>query len=155
VRVSAKIDYALRACAELAANAGQGPIKGERLAAAQDVPVRFLENILLDLRHAGIVASQRGSVGGYWLARPPEEVSLADVFRALEGPIADVRGQPPESVEYRGAAEHLQTVWIAVRASLRSVLETTTLADLVKGELPEEAKRLAAEPHAWESKWER
>ena len=155
MRVSAKIDYALRACAELAAKAGQGPIKGERLATAQDVPVRFLENILLDLRHAGIVASQRGAVGGYWLARPPEEVSLADVFRALEGPIADVRGQPPEAVEYRGAAEHLQSVWIAVRASLRSVLETTTLADLVAGDLPEEAKRLAADPQAWESKWER
>jgi Rrf2 family protein len=155
VRVSAKIDYALRACAELAAAAGEGPIKGERLAAAQDVPVRFLENILLDLRHAGIVASQRGSVGGYWLARPPEEVSLADVFRALEGPIADVHGDPPESVSYAGAAQHLQTVWIAVRASLRTVLETTTLADIVSGNLPEEAKRLAAEPHAWESRWER
>jgi Rrf2 family protein len=155
VRVSAKIDYALRACAELAAAAGEGPIKGERLAAAQDVPVRFLENILLDLRHAGIVSSQRGAVGGYWLARPPEEVSLADVFRALEGPIADVHGDPPEDVSYPGPAKHLQEVWIAVRASLRSVLETTTLADLVSGDLPDEAKRLAAEPRAWESKWER
>jgi Rrf2 family protein len=155
MRVSAKIDYALRACAELAAAAGEGPVKGERLAAAQGIPVRFLENILLDLRHAGIVSSQRGSVGGYWLARPPEEISLADVFRALEGSIADVHGDPPESVSYGGAAEHLQTVWIAVRASLRTVLETTTLADLVSGNLPEEAKRLAAEPHAWESKWER
>src|ERR687883_1482226 len=120
MRVSAKVDYALRACAELAA-AGAGPVKGERIAQAQEIPVKFLENILLDLKHAGLVASQRGAEGGYWLARAPEDVSLADVIRAVEGPIANVRGMRSESVEYRGPAAPLREVWVAVRANLRAV----------------------------------
>src|ERR671923_1925856 len=99
MRVSAKVDYALRACAELAAEAGRGPVKGERIAQAQEIPLKFLENILLDLRHAGLVNSQRGAEGGYWLARSPADVSLADVIRAVEGPIANVRGVRPEQVE--------------------------------------------------------
>lgn len=148
MRVSAKVDYAVRAGAELA-SAGDGPIKGERIAQAQAIPLKFLENILLDLKHAGLVQSQRGAEGGYWLARPPEAISLADVIRAVEGPIANVRGERPEQVEYVGAAEHLREVWIAVRGNLRAVLETVTLADLAAGELPDDVSRIAADPDAW------
>ena len=148
MRVSAKADYALRAAIELAA-AGDGPVKGERIAQAQEIPLKFLENILLELRHAGIVRSQRGVEGGYWLARPAEQVSLAEVIRAVEGPIANVRGVGPQDVEYGGAAGRLREVWIAVRASLRSVLEETTLADLARGELPPAVEALARDPDAW------
>ena len=148
MRVSAKADYALRAAIELAA-AGDGPVKGERIAQAQEIPLKFLENILLELRHAGIVRSQRGVEGGYWLARPAGEVSLAEVIRAVEGPIANVRGIGPQDVEYGGAAGRLREVWIAVRASLRSVLEETTLADLARGELPPAVEALARDPDAW------
>jgi Rrf2 family protein len=148
VRVSAKADYALRAAIELAA-AGDGPVKGERIAQAQEIPLKFLENILLELRHAGIVRSQRGVEGGYWLARPAEEISLAEVIRAVEGPIANVRGVGPQDVEYGGAAGRLREVWIAVRASLRSVLEETTIADLARGELPPAVEALARDPDAW------
>jgi Rrf2 family protein len=149
MRVSAKVDYALRAGAELA-GAGEGPVKGERIAQAQQIPVKFLENILLDLRHAGLVHSQRGAEGGYWLARPPEEISLADVIRAVEGPIANVRGVRPEQVEYDGAARPLQDVWIALRASMRSVLEDVTLADLAGGRLPAVVADLTSDPEAWQ-----
>jgi Rrf2 family protein len=148
VRVSAKVDYALRACAELAA-AGEGPVKGERIAQAQEIPLKFLENILLDLKHAGLVQSQRGAEGGYWLARPADEIRLAEVIRAVEGPIANVRGERPEQVAYEGAAAPLREVWIAVRANLRSVLETVTLADLSSGRLPDEVVAIAADPDAW------
>ena len=130
MRVSAKVDYALRALLELAA-APPGPVKGERLAKAQDIPPKFLENILTELRHAEIVASQRGVDGGYRLAKPAAEVSVADVVRALEGPIASVRGVRPEEVAYTGPARSLQPLWIELRASMRDVLEQTTLADLV------------------------
>ena len=135
MRVSAKVDYALRATAELAAAQSNpdraGPVKGERVAAAQEIPLNFLENILLELRRSGIVASQRGAEGGYWLAKPAAEVTVADVIRAVEGPIATVRGSRPEDVAYTGAASALREVWIDLRASMRGVLETTTLADLV------------------------
>jgi Rrf2 family protein len=148
MRVSAKADYAVRAAAELAA-AEEGPVKGEKLADAQDIPLQFLEHILLELKHAGIVRARRGAKGGYWLARPAEEVTIADIVRAVEGPIAHVQSAPPESIEYRGNAEHLQEVWIAVRQSLRTVLEHVTLADLVGGKLPSEVRALAASPDAW------
>lgn len=148
MRVSAKTDYAVRAAAELAASPG-GPIKGERLAEAQDIPLQFLEHILLDLKHAGIVRARRGAKGGYWLAKPAEEVTIADVIRAVEGPIAHVQSAPPESIEYRGSAVQLQTVWIAVRASLRSVLESTSLAKLVSDSLPEQVQELADSKDAW------
>ncbi|MEJ7566929.1 MAG: Rrf2 family transcriptional regulator [Gaiellaceae bacterium] len=131
MRVSAKVDYALRAMAELAA-APPGPVKGERLANAQQIPLNFLENILLELRRSGIVASQRGAEGGYWLAKPAAEVTVADVIRAVEGPIATVRGARPEDVAYTGAASALREIWIELRTSMRDVLETTTLADLVE-----------------------
>jgi len=149
MRVSAKVDYALRACAELAA-ANEGPVKGDRLAQAQEIPLKFLENILLELRRAEIVASQRGAEGGYQLAKPASEVSLADVIRAVEGPIANVRGERPEQVEYPGVAEPLRDVWIAVRGNLRAVLEHVTLADVAAGRLPDEVSRIAADPDAWQ-----
>jgi Rrf2 family protein len=148
VRVSAKADYAIRAAVELAV-AGDGPTKGDRIAQAQSIPSNFLENILVDLRNAGLVASRRGADGGYWLARPAAEISLADVIRAVDGPLANVRGIRSEQVEYAGSAERLRDVWVAVRASLRSVLETVTLADLASGELPEQVQALAADPDAW------
>jgi Rrf2 family protein len=149
VRVSAKADYALRAAAELAAAEGAGPVKGEQLARAQSIPPKFLENILLELRHAGLVQSQRGVDGGYWLARPADEITLAEVIRAVEGPLANVRGTRPESVEYQGTAEPLRRVWVAVRASLRGVLESVTLADVASGELPASLDDLVADPEAW------
>jgi Rrf2 family protein len=149
MRVSAKVDYAVRAGAELAAAVGQGPVKGERIAQAQQIPLKFLENILLDLKHAGLVQSQRGAEGGYWLARPPADISLAEVIRAVEGPIANVRGERPEQVEYRAAAEPLREVWVAVRANLRAILETVTLGDLAAGKLPDEVALIAADPDAW------
>jgi Rrf2 family protein len=149
MRVSAKVDYAVRAGVELAAAADTRPVKGERIAQSQQIPLKFLENILLELKHAGLVQSQRGAEGGYWLARAPEEISLADVIRAVEGPIANVRGLRPEQVEYRGAAEELRGVWIAVRANLRAVLEAVTLADVAAGRLPDDVARIAADPEAW------
>ena len=149
MRVSAKADYAVRAAAELASTGETGPIKGERLAEAQDIPLQFLEHILLELKHAGIVRARRGAKGGYWLARPADDVTVAEVIRAVEGPIAHVQSAPPESITYRGSAQHLQEVWIAVRASLRSVLESVTLADLVSGELPPVVEHLAGSPDAW------
>jgi Rrf2 family protein len=148
VRVSAKADYAVRAAAELAA-AGEGPVKGERLAEAQDIPLQFLEHILLELKHNGIVRARRGAKGGYWLAKPADQVTVAEIVRAVEGPIAHVQSSPPEAIEYSGNSSHLQEVWIAVRASIRLVLEEVTLADLVSGELPETVKDLAASPDAW------
>ena len=150
MRVSAKADYALRAGVELAAAAGDGPVKGDRIAQAQGIPLKFLENILLDLRHAGLVHSQRGAEGGYWLAREPAEISLADVIRAVEGPIANVRGVRPEQVEYAGVAAPLQDVWIALRASMRSVLEDVSLADLAAGRLPAAVAELTSDPEAWQ-----
>ncbi len=129
MRVSAKVDYALRAMLELAA-AGR-LVKGEQLATAQGIPQKFLESILLDLRHAELVTSRRGVEGGYTLGRPAEEISLADVIRAVEGPIATVRGVRPDDVRYDGAARALAPVWIDLRAAMRGVLEETTLADVV------------------------
>jgi Rrf2 family protein len=150
MRISAKVDYALRAVVELAASGSDQPVKGERLAQAQEIPLKFLENILAELRHAGIVRSQRGVEGGYWLARPAGEISVADVIRAVEGPLANVRGLSPELLEYEGSAVPLRDVWIALRASLRSVLEEVTLADLASGELPESVEEMTRDPEAWQ-----
>jgi Rrf2 family protein len=148
VRVSAKTDYAVRALLELAV-VNDGPVKGERLAQAQAIPLKFLENILTDLRHAGIVRAQRGAEGGYWLARAADEVTLGEVIRAVDGPLASVRGEAPEDLAYDGAAENLRTVWVALRASMRSVLDEITLADVVAGELPARVRRLTESPEAW------
>ncbi len=149
MRVTAKVDYAVRATIEMAAAEPPGPVKGERIARAQGIPVKFLENILAELKRAGLVASRRGAEGGYWLARPPAEISVADVIRAVEGPLANVRGLHPEDVDFSGTAEPLQRLWIAVRVSLRRVLEETTLADLVNGTLPPGVNELADDPEGW------
>ena len=151
MQVSARADYALRAAAELAraSVAGVGPLKGERISEEQGIPKKFMENILLDLKHSGIVRTRRGATGGYWLARPAGEITLADIIRTVEGPLANVRGEWPEAVEYAGAAKSLTEVWIAVRANLRAVLETVTLADLVEGSLPAPVEELTRDPEAW------
>jgi Rrf2 family protein len=148
VRVSAKADYAIRAMVELAA-VGEGPVKAERIAQAQEIPLKFLENIMADLRQGGLVRSQRGAEGGYWLARPADEITLAQVMRVVEGPLANVRGRRSEEVEYRGTAAPLREVWVAVRASLRAVLESVTLADVARGELPTAVAALTADDDAW------
>ena len=148
MRVSAKADYAIRAMVELTA-AGDGPVKAERIAQAQEIPLKFLENIMADLRQVGLVRSQRGTEGGYWLARPPDEISLAQVIRAVDGPLANVRGRRSEEVEYGGSAAALRDVWIAVRASLRNVLESVTLADVASGELPDAVTELTSNADAW------
>jgi Rrf2 family protein len=149
VRVSAKTDYAIRAALELAAAPDEKPVKGERIATAQAIPLRFLENILMQLRHAGLVDSRRGAEGGYRLARPAAEVTLADVIRAIDGPLAGVSGARPETLGFEGVAEPMRDVWIAVRASLRGVLEQVTLADVVSGELPANVRTLVADEDAW------
>ena len=148
MRVSAKADYAIRAMVELAAAEG-GPLKADRISQAQEIPVKFLENIMTDLRNAGLVRSQRGIEGGYWLTRPAEEINLAQVIRAVDGPLANVRGRRSEEVSFSGTAEPLRDVWVAVRASLRRVLEAVTLADVAAGELPPEIAELTADRDAW------
>jgi Rrf2 family protein len=150
MRVSAKADYALRAVAEIAA-AGPSSVKGERISHSQGIPLKFLENILGELRHADIVHTQRGSEGGYRLARPAETITLADVIRAVDGPLANIRGERPETLEYPGAAKQLRQVWIAVRANLRAVLESVTVADLVRGTLPESVASITWDLAAWQS----
>jgi Rrf2 family protein len=149
MRVSAKVDYAVRASVELAAAGDSVPLKGDRIASAQGIPLNFLENILLDMRQAGLVRSQRGRDGGYWLARSPDRIAIADVIRAVEGPLATVRGERAEELSFTGAAEPLQQVWVAVRANLRAVLEAVTLADVVARGLPDEVVALTREPEAW------
>jgi Rrf2 family protein len=149
MHVSARTDYAVRALVELAA-ADRQPLKRERLAAAQDIPINFLGNILQELKNAGLVQTSRGADGGYWLALPPERITLADVIRAVDGPLANVRGERPETVTYAGAAEPLRDVWIAVRASLRGVLEHVTLADVARNTLPPSVTSLVADPVAWQ-----
>ena len=151
MRISAKADYAVRAAIELARHEG-GPTKGEAIATAQAIPLKFLENILIDLRHAGLVRSQRGAEGGYWLARPAGEVSVADIIRAVEGPLASVRGTPPEEIDYPDGAKQLQRVWIAVRTALRGVAENVSLADLAGEALPARVEKLAAEPESWKTR---
>jgi Rrf2 family protein len=149
VRISAKVDYAVRAAIELAAAGEDDPVKGEVIAAAQDIPLNFLENILGELKHTRIVASRRGAQGGYWLAKPASEVSLGDIVRAVEGPLATVRGEGPEGLRYKGTAEPLQNVWIAVRANLRTIMDETTLADLVASDLPDVVRELSEPAEAW------
>lgn len=126
-------------------------MKAERVATAQDIPFKFLENILLDLKHSGLVESQRGGDGGYWLARPAQDITLADVIRAVEGPLAYVRAQRPESLEYVGVAEPLRDVWVALRANVRAVLEAVTLDQIARRELPDMVKDLIASREAWHS----
>jgi Rrf2 family protein len=149
MRLSARADYALRAVIVLAASSGEGHVTADQLAKSQNIPGKFLEAILTQLRRAGLVRSQRGPDGGFWLARPAEQISLADIIRAIDGPLVGVRGERPENLGYVGAAEPLQTVWIALRANERAILEEVTLAHIVSGELPDSIRRLADNPKAW------
>jgi Rrf2 family protein len=149
MRTTAKADYAVRAAVELAAAPPGEVVKADHIAEAQSIPLNFLENILAELRRAGIVESRRGAAGGYLLARPPEEISLADVIRAVEGPLANVRGMSPDLLEYEGSAEKLRDVWVALRANVRGVLEQVTLADVAKGELPPHIAELTQAADAW------
>jgi len=145
VRVSAKSDYALRAMAELGAHPMDHAIKAEEIAASQDIPLRFLLGILNELRRARLVTSQRGLQGGYTLARPGNEINLADVIRAIDGPLISVHDQSVGTMRYPGPAEGLRDVWMAVRSSLRSVLEVVTIADLVAGDLPDTVRQLVVD----------
>jgi len=149
MRISAKADYAVRAALELSASPDRAPVKGTVLAEAQLIPLQFLEQIMLELKRAGLVETKRGARGGYWLARPADEVTVADVIRAVEGPLANIHDLSPEETSYPGPAERLRDVWIAVRANLRAVLEEVTLAQLVQGDLPESVAELIDRPEAW------
>jgi Rrf2 family protein len=151
VYISAKVDYALRALCTLADADGQS-VTAEALAESQGLPSKFLESILNDMRRAGLLLSQRGAEGGYRLSRPAHSITVAEVIRPLDGPLAEVRGLRPEAAEYQGSAEHLQDVWVAVRASLRAVLEQVTIADIVAGELPRSVRKLTTDPDAWLSR---
>jgi Rrf2 family protein len=149
LKISAKADYAVRAAAELAAAPEGRLIKGEELARAQEIPLEFLENILRAMRMAGVVVTQRGIDGGYALARPADQITLAEVLDAVEGPLAGVQRTPLEDLAYPGAAARLVDVWIAMRASMRAVLESVTLADLAAGNLPDAVLEIVAGPGAW------
>jgi Rrf2 family protein len=148
VYISAKVDYAVRALCTLADAEGR-PVTAESLAQSQGLPSKFLESILNDMRRAGLLLSQRGAEGGYRLSRPAESITVAEVIRPLDGPLAEVRGLRPEAASYEGSAERLQDVWVAVRASLRAVLEHVTIADIVSGELPKSVQKLTTDPDAW------
>ncbi|HYP45958.1 MAG TPA: Rrf2 family transcriptional regulator [Propionibacteriaceae bacterium] len=147
MRLSARVDYALRAVAELAA--AEAPRTVDQLSAAQRIPGKYLESILGELRRGGLLRSQRGPEGGYRLARSPTLITIADVIRALDGELANVRGSRPENLEYEGAAAPLQEVWIALRASERLILEGVTFAHVVSGQLPREVQQLVSDPAAW------
>jgi Rrf2 family protein len=152
MHVTAKADYAVRAIVELASSSADAPRKVDDVAKSQGIPVSFLENILTQLRSTGIVRSQRGPEGGYWLAKPANEVTLAQIIRAVEGPLVGIRGQRPEEIEYAGSAESLQQVWIALRANLRKVLEQVTVADVAAGKLPATVRALTREEEAWQTR---
>lgn len=151
MRISAKADYAVRAGIALADPDQDGPLKGDRISESQGIPLRFLENILGELRHSGLVQSQRGAEGGYWLSKPAEEVTVAEVIRAVDGPLATVRGERPEDLDYHEGAETLKDVWVGLRANIREILETVTLADIVAGKLPAEVTKVVDRPGVWES----
>jgi Rrf2 family protein len=149
VQVSARVDYALRAVVQIASRPTSVTTKRE-LSETQNIPARFLENILLQLVRSSILAATRGPQGGYALGRAAAEISVADVVRAIDGPLAGVRGAPPEQLEYPQSTRHVQEIWVALRASMRSVLEDTTVEALVSGALPLAARELLNQPGAWE-----
>ena len=150
MRVSIKSDYALRAMAQLASEAAAGPVKAERIGQMQEIPLKYLPSILAELKRAFLVTSHRGPDGGYSLQRPADEITLADVMRAVDGPLVKVHDSSLKDLNYTGPAELLTEVWKAVRSSLRSVFESVTLADLVAGRLPAHVDSLAAEYQAWQ-----
>jgi Rrf2 family protein len=148
MRISAKADYAVRAMVQLAAQPGDAPVKADLIAVSQDIPLRFLENILHELRQGDLVELGRGADAGYTLARPPAEITVAEVISAVEGPVASVHGRDPDGLAFPGSAKPLQDVWLALRANVRVVLGSVTLADVVAGDLPEPVLELAAHPEA-------
>jgi len=148
MHLTATADYALRALAEIAA-VDPERMTAERIAELQDIPLKYIETILATLKRAGIVNAKRGVDGGFWLAKPAQRITLAEVIRAVEGPLANVRGTRPEQVKYNGAARPLRDVWIAVRINLRTVLEAVTLAHIVQGKLPGSVTRLTKRSDAW------
>ena len=147
MQIPAKADYAIRALLTLAAS--EDSISAEHLAEEQGLPAKFLGAILSDLRRGGMVTSQRGPEGGFKLARDPDQIMIADILRVVSGPMAGVRGMRPETLEYGGEATHLRDVWVAVRASLREVLEHVTLGQVLRGELPAAVTRFTDDPDAW------
>ncbi|MFE5486269.1 RrF2 family transcriptional regulator [Streptomyces sp. NPDC056527] len=149
MRISARADYAVRAALQLAAAQDAGPLKAEAIAEVQDISHKFLEGILGDMRRGGLVLSQRGGNGGYWLARPADTISIADVIRCVDGPLVSVRGVRPPELSYTGPAESLLTLWIALRANVRQVLDGVSLADVAAAKLPAEITELAEDPEAW------
>lgn len=149
MRVSAKSDYALRALIEIAGRDDGGPVSAEELGRLQDIPHGFLQAILADLRRAGIVVSQRGQSGGWRLAGKPADIHIADVIRAVDGPLVSVYGLRPESVSYNDSAMILQLVWIAARSSLRDVFENVSIQDLADGELAGEIEARTTDEDAW------
>ena len=149
MRISAKEDYAVRAALEIALADG-GPLKREQISEAQDIPLPFLQNILMELRHAEIVEAQRGRDGGIRLARPATQITVADVVRAVSGPLATVRGTRPQSIEYNAHAEPLKEVWVALRTNIRAVLEHVTLAELAANRLPAAVRKATSNPANWE-----
>lgn len=146
--MTAKADYAMRAIVEISV-APDGRAKAEQIASAQDIPLGFLRGILTDLRRSGLIVSQRSANGGFRLARPASEITIAEVVRSVEGPLALVRGLRPTELDYPGATAPLRDVWIALRANLRAVLDHTTIADVAEGRLPELVRSLAADPDSW------
>lgn len=148
MQVTARVDYAVRALLELAAR-DDGRVTRDELAAAQHIPPRYLEAILGQLRQSGLVLGQRGSSGGYTLGRPAAEITIAEISRAVDGPLSLVQGERPEAVSYEGASEHLVDLWIGLRAAVRSVLETVTVADVLAGDLPSDVRRMVDDPDAW------
>ena len=152
VRISAKADYAVRAAIVLAVANSEGPTTAEFIAHSQEIPLKFLLNILSELKRGRIVASHRGTHGGFQLARPAAEITVADVIRSVEGPLASVHEILPENITYPPPSENLRQVWIAVRVSLRSVLERVTIADLASGSLPDAVLAMSASPEAWSAR---
>ena len=152
MRVSAKADYAVRVMIELAGGTEESPVKREQVAEAQDIPPRFLETILTELRYAGLARGRTGADGGYWLARPAAEITLAEIISEVDGPLASVRGTPPDELTFRGDARPLKEVWIALGANVREVLESVTLGDLVAGQLPEPVLRIVSDPEVGQAR---
>ncbi|AKN72700.1 Rrf2 family transcriptional regulator [Streptomyces sp. PBH53] len=149
MRISARADYAVRAALQLAASRDDAPLKSEAIAAAQDIPHKFLEGILNDMRRGGLVLSQRGGNGGYRLARPADSISIADVIRVVDGPLVSVRGVRPPDLSYTGPAESLLPLWIALRSNVREILEGVSLADVASAQLPSGVSALTDAPGAW------
>ncbi|MEU5206870.1 MULTISPECIES: RrF2 family transcriptional regulator [unclassified Streptomyces] len=149
MRISARADYAVRAALQLASSGADGPLKAEAIADAQDIPHKFLESILNDMRRGGLVVSQRGGNGGYRLAKPADSISIADVIRVVEGPLVSVRGVRPPELSYSGPAESLLPLWIALRSNVREILEGVSLADVASSQLPAGVAALADAPKAW------